>query len=487
MVSPMPMGIILYPLTIVKLAISMAHPPIIPHAGSRVTPSLVLINPWIYDFAAFDLWAKPLGLLHMAAALRESGFPVHFLDCLDIHHPGLDPLGGRLPLRRLYGTGKFWRQRAARPEPLKAIRRSYSRYGIPAQLLIQELKKIPAPAAFLVTSLMTYWYPGVQEVIRICKDIHPHAPVILGGTYARLCTEHAFRNSGADRVIVGCGEEAVRAVRDFLGEEGVKTGTVGSTHDLHPYAALDLITKLEYAPLLTSTGCPYRCSYCASGFLYPLVKRREPGEVWQEILFWHGRYGIRDFVFYDDALLLGFDTHAGPLFERIAGGGLELRFHTPNALHVREIRPEVAGLLFRAGFRTIRLGLETVDDRLHLKMGNKTSRSEFEEAAANLRRAGFAKKDIGAYVLMGLPDQSVESVRETIQFADKAGATPHIAEFSPIPHTPLWEEALSSSAYDLESEPLYHNNTLLPCWDEQKKARVPELRELLRRMRMRKA
>jgi hypothetical protein len=32
---------------------------------------LILINPWIYDFAAYDLWSKPLGLLYLAGYLRD--------------------------------------------------------------------------------------------------------------------------------------------------------------------------------------------------------------------------------------------------------------------------------------------------------------------------------------------------------------------------------------------------------------------------------
>ena len=450
-------------------------------ASPVARPSLVLVNPWIYDFAAYDLWAKPLGLLHLAALLRQSGYRIRFLDCLDVHHPGLDALNGKRPARRPYGTGKFWRERTSRPAPLKEIRRSYSRYGIPTQLLREDLRKIQAPGAILVTSLMTYWYPGVQEVIRLCREVHPDAPVILGGTYARLCAEHALRFSGADHVVFGCGEDAARSVWGILQGYGVSPDFEEPLPTSPPAPALDLIPVLEYAPVLTSTGCPYRCPYCASHYLYPRFERRDPDEVWHEILFWSEERGVRDFVFYDDALLVDFDSHAALILERAAGKGL--RFHTPNAIHVREIRPSVAGLLFRAGFRTIRLGLETVDRRLHHRMGNKVSEGEFSKAASSLRAAGFTKKDIGAYVLAGLPGQSVESVKETILFADECGVTPYLAEYTPMPHTPLWEEAVSSSAYDLRGEPLYHNNTLLPCWSGEERDRMRELRELLRSIR----
>jgi hypothetical protein len=44
--------------------------------------NILLINPWIYDFAAYDFWAKPLGFLYLAALLRKNGFFIHYIDCL---------------------------------------------------------------------------------------------------------------------------------------------------------------------------------------------------------------------------------------------------------------------------------------------------------------------------------------------------------------------------------------------------------------------
>jgi len=447
-------------------------------------PPLVLVNPWIYDFAAFDLWSKPLGLLYIASHLRQAGFKIHLIDCLNSQTAGTaDSPPGRAPVRRPYGTGKFSRNKTARPLPLKDIPRAYSRYGISLQSYVQAIEKIAEPAALLTTSLMTYWYPGVQEVIRIFKEIHPGVPVILGGIYAMLCPEHARRNSGADNVIAETGIDAVRVVSDVLRGHGHVAEPVSKSCKWNPYPAFDLLRGVQYIPILTSTGCPYRCAYCASSYLYPGMERREPMDVLHEILFWRKRHGIRDFAFYDDALLMGAELHAGIFLEEVARRDLGLRFHTPNALHVREIHPQIAELLFRAGFRTIRLGLETSDPVLHRKMGNKVSGGEFERAVASLRSAGFQKSDIGAYVLMGLPGQSAESVKETILFLDRIGAVPYLAEYSPMPHTALWEEAMAASEYDLASEPLFHNNSLLPCWDDRRKAKVPELRDLVRRIR----
>jgi radical SAM superfamily enzyme YgiQ (UPF0313 family) len=244
-----------------------------------------------------------------------------------------------------------------------------------------------------------------------------------------------------------------------------------------PYPAFDRLRRIDYVCLLTSTGCPYRCQYCASYFLNPTFYQRDPFHVLEEILYWHGNYGVKDFAFYDDALLLQSDTHMAILLEKLISLDLNLRFHTPNALHVRGITHDMARLLHTSGFRTIRLGLETSDMELHRDLGKKLSEGEFERAVYHLRKAGFSSEQIGVYILMGLPEQSVESVAETTDFVGRTGAMPYLAEYSPIPQTPMWEMAQAHSDYELSSEPLFHNNTLLPCWDDDKRAKVPDLKK----------
>lgn len=444
-------------------------------------PLLILINPWIYDFAAYDLWSKPLGLLTLATFLRNKGFRIHLIDCLDIHHPGMTgSLSLTRPLRRAYGTGKFFREKVPRPEALKDVPRSYSRYGISRQRFIEDLRAAERPAAILVTSLMTYWYPAVQEAISMAREIHPGIPVLLGGIYARLCREHAVRKSGADEVVSEANPHDFSMLLSALSKFGVD-----SKPPPHPfrYPSFDLLHGLDYVCLQTSSGCPFRCHYCASSFLNPVFSRRNPLDVKEEILFWQANRGVEDFAFYDDALLVGFESHLGVLLEQVVKMKRPVRFHTPNALHLREITPSVARLLFASGFKTIRLGLETSDMGLHQNLDGKVSPGEFDKAVKHLAAAGFDKKNIGAYILAGLPEQSVESVEESVTDVASVGAAPYLAEYSPIPHTPLWEKAVSCSDYDLVSEPLFQNNTLLPCWNESQRRRFETLKREAVRIR----
>jgi radical SAM superfamily enzyme YgiQ (UPF0313 family) len=446
-----------------------------------MTPSLILINPWIYDFAAYDLWSKPLGLLYLAGYLRHCGFTIHLIDCLDVHHPGMRVHSAlKMPKRRSYGTGKFWRQEVPKPEPLKHIPRSYCRYGISPKLFEDGLSRIKEPAAILVTSLMTYWYPGVKAVVSLAKKIHPGVPVILGGIYAKLCRDHALQTTGADCVITDSDPMALLKVLNSYGVP--KPGTPPDPGD-RPYPAFDLLRRIDYVCLLTSIGCPFRCQYCASSFLVPHPTRRAPVEVLEEILFWHTKFGIRDFAFYDDALLVSAETHFMLLLESLTRLQVDLRFHTPNAVHVKEVTPKIARLMYQIGFRTIRLGLETSESSLHRQLDNKMGKGDFERAVQNLHKAGFTRNEIGTYLLMGLPGQSVQSVMEAISFVSKTGAIPFLSEYSPIPHTRLWSEATGCSEYDLSSEPLFHNNTLLPCWDDSQRKELPQLKRRVSEIR----
>ncbi|MBN1225524.1 MAG: radical SAM protein [Deltaproteobacteria bacterium] len=448
--------------------------------------SIILINPWIYDFAAYDMWAKPLGLLYLASQLRDSGLDVHIIDCLDVHTKAdRDVTSLKKPVRRKYGAGKFWRQIIPKPPQLKNIARNYSRYGIPEELYRNELTKVKDPAAILVTSLMTYWYPGVFEAIRIAKEIHPHVPIVLGGIYASLCTKHAENLSNADIVIASSSsEENENRLNKFLVKLMPGITIKKNVSPFVPYPSFDLLTKIDYICLLISFGCPFRCPYCASHYLKPYFLKREPMDLFEEVLFWYEKYKVTDFAFYDDALLVDAESHISIVLERIVKAGIPLRFHCPNGLHVAYIDKELASLLYKAGFKTIRLGLETSDVSLHKKLGEKFSVGQFERAVINLKQAGFSAGQIGAYILMGLPGQSYNQVEETIKDVGKIGATPYLSEYSPIPHTRMWEDAVSASRYDIASEPLFHNNTLVPCWDGEDLGKVSRLKNLALQLRL---
>lgn len=430
---------------------------------SRTAPRLLLLNPWIYDFAAYDFFAAPLGLLTLAGLLLERGYEVEFLDCL---------AGPRRP--GPYGTGRYPKDNLPTPPVVADVPRRYGRYGAPEAAVRARLKELAPPDAILVTSLMTYWFPGVAAVIRLAREYFPRAPVLVGGIYATLCPEHARKVIGADLVLTGPGEETLPAALATLGLGPPRHPAPG---EKPPRPALHLAAGRRFIPLLTSRGCPFACDYCATPRLAGPWRPRPPGEAADDLEYWHRTLGISDVALYDDAFLCRPEEHALPFLMEVLRRGLTLRFHTPNALHARFLTPEVARALRRAGFIQPRLGVETAV-RWEARPDRKLAKEELEAAVAHLVAAGYAPGDIGAYLLLGLPDQEDAEVEASIREVRRLGVKPILATYSPLPGTPAWPKAVAASRYDLTADPVCHNNSLFPCWPTFSWERYTRLKRL---------
>ncbi|MCA1961156.1 MAG: B12-binding domain-containing radical SAM protein [Desulfomonile sp.] len=397
-----------------------------------------------------------MGLLVLGTLLRKLGWEPLLVDCLDPDHPAEPSLR-----RRSYAQGRFRRTPIPKPEVLAEVPRTFSRYGVSPAFIRRDLMAIPGPAAILVTGLMTYWYTGVQETILLLRECFPQVPVILGGVYATLMPEHAAKWSGADEVVRGPGEANLADVLYRL--TGRRLGQCDPRSPLECVPALDLMRKVRFLPLLTSRGCPFRCTYCASHQLVGGFMRLEPAAVLREIEVAVQRYDVRDVALYDDAFLIDAKRYAIPLLKSAGERFPQLRWHSPNGLHAAAITSEVAAVMKNAGFETIRIGLESSSNEFHAATGAKTSRTAFENAVRNLINAGFSWRQIGAYLLVGLPGQSQQRIEEDVEFVLRCGGFPKLAEYSPIPGTRLWSRALETSRFAIDREPLFHNCTLLPA------------------------
>lgn len=424
---------------------------------------ILLINPWITDFAAFDLWAKPLGLLYVGAFLAARGHEIRLVDCMHRFQGPEGYIGGE---QRPFGTGKFRREVIPKPLCLAHVSRQYCRYGIPVEMFRSLVAGDQRPDVVLVTCVMTYWYPGAFEAISIVRELLPGVPVILGGIYAILCSDHARTGSGADVVCTGTlPSQIVAAVSELAGSAG-DSPAPEDPFDKWPEPVWDVYHRLPAAVVMTSRGCPMRCTVCASRLLAPGFSRRSPGDSVAEILSLGAR-GVKDAAFADDALLLDAGSHAVPMFEELATAGAPVRLHAPNGLHVCGITPELALLMRRAGMRTVRLGLETAsDERARERYSAKVSREMFAGAVDALMGAGYDADDLGAYVLAGVPEQEPGEAYETVEFSLSLGVKVRPALFSPVPGTEDFDHAVRSGMLRPDDDPLLHNNTLrtLDLW-----------------------
>lgn len=428
-------------------------------------PRILLVNPYIYDFAAYDLWIKPLGLLYIGAVLEENGCECVLLDALDRWHPDvLRRQGLEQPKSKPYGDGHFCKEEVAKPAECAAVPRRYYRYGMPPDIFRTNLERIRSEGridAVLVTSGMTYWYRGVHEAIAWCREVFPLAPILLGGIYATLFTDHARRHAGADRVFKGEGEQA--ALDGLAGLLGLSPVKRYEGYDELPLPAYHLYPRLDYVALMTSRGCPYSCSFCATHEFTETFHRRDPEAVVREIE--HHARRVRNITFYDDALFVNADRHIKPVLRAVIERGPGLNFHTPNGLFAKLLDAELAELLVESGFKTIRLSYETLNPERQRQM-RKVSDSDLERALAHLERAGFPRHLVTVYLIMGLPGQRPSEVADSIRYVNGLGGRVSLSSFSPIPNTPEWRVAVTEYGFPAD-QPLLTNKSIYPLRNER--------------------
>ena len=401
-------------------------------------PRILLVNPPIYDFAAFDFWLKPYGMLSIAGKLRGQADFVLF-DYLD----RLAPFSIRQKslASDMWGRGRFYFEKIPNPEPLATIPRYFRRFGLPRDMFTDFLvQEKPFDFVFVQTT-MTYWYPGIREVIEDIRKLQPQAKIILGGNYVTLCGSHA-KTLEADVLIHGTDLEPLWKYLDI-------------NPDMTQPALWESYENLKTGVLKLSDGCPFSCTYCSVPKVYgKFVPRPLENSLAEFELL--SRLGVDNIAFYDDALLFQSETVLVPFLEEIIKRDSKINLHSPNALNARFVTSELAELMVRAGFKTFYLGFESASSQWQKQTGSKVFSEELAEAAQKLIAAGANPGNITAYQILGHPHIDIQELEESMRFVHSLGIRGMLADFSPIPGTPDGEYCRKWVNLD---KPLMHNKT----------------------------
>ena len=393
---------------------------------------VLLVNPWIYDFGVYDFGIKPVGLLRIGEFLRKKGAKVDLVDCLQ----------GCTKHKNEYGFSKIRKEKIEKPDMLKDIQRPYFRYGISIPEFMEKISAFSEIDEIYVASGMTYWYPGAHMAIRLLKERFKNTPVILGGIYPTICHKHARLTSNADIVWKG----------SFLDKE--------CFYQSGFYPAYDLLEDKEILPIQLTTGCPFRCTYCASRMFGAKFEMKDPVNLFEEVMYYYRNFRTKAFVFYDDALLYKSSEGIKRFLRLVIASGVQFTFHTPNGLHARFIDEEIAELFRKANFRDMRISLETSDETLQDFTGGKANNNDLKLALRNLKEAGFAKNDLGVYILMGAMWLDMEKTMDDIIFINSLGAKAVLASYSPIPGTVDFKALVKNKIIKEDIDPLWHNKTI---------------------------
>ena len=414
--------------------------------------SILMIRPWIEDFSAFDHFAQPLGFLVIARRLMQAGFDVHYLDCLR----------STLPITGTPDTDKrllhpFRAVRIGKPDPFSGIPRHYRRFGLSDEAIRDRLNEMERPDAVLVTTGMTYWYGPLIALMDMLTERFGPLPIALGGIHATIAPDHLTRLLPQARIFPGEADEIFfRWVREHAGGEFRADVT-----EITP--AWELAGPIGYAPIMTSRGCMHRCDYCVASAMSHARQVRRVEVISREIDHLIRVHGFRHFALYDDDLGCGTREgleHFKQFLRMLCERAEHMTWHTPNALGIASVTEEIACLMRTAGFEQPRLSLHHLDRRLGPRGLDDSALQAYSRAAEHLIRAGYEAAALSCYVIAGLPDQRLEWLDRACMQLLSIGIRPYLAQFSPIPGTPLGDVRLGQLGYRSDADMLLTNKIL---------------------------
>lgn len=315
---------------------------------------------------------------------------------------------------------------------------------------------------------LTPRYPITTDLARRCKQQNPDILTVIGGAHVNAAPETVFMEDGIDVGIVGEGEGAfldlLRAVRDggdFTAIPNLVLPEGGGARinpprpfiadlDSLPFPAWDQVAldayrdpalfKGPHAGIMTSRGCPHMCIFCSSRRAFGReVRFHSPGYVVEQIKEVVERYGINEFMFYDDTFTLQ-RQRTVDICEGILRAGLDVRYYIQ--ARVDRLDYELAVLLKKSGCLAVAIGAESGDDEKLRVLKKGITTQDVRHAVDALKRAELPA--VASYII-GLPGDTHESIRATIEFAKELNTEQ--AKFmiaTPYPGTELYDMAVEA-------------------------------------------
>lgn len=434
---------------------------------------ILLIQPPVRDFYQTAIRTQPLGLACLAAALQQHGHSVSILDCQEPGNKKQLPLPARFSyLEKFYIPADI--------SPFKLFG-SYSHFGISWE----ELARRIAAAAPDLIGISCQFTPYVAETLKtaeIVKSRNPAIPVIAGGAHASALPAAVLASPHIDYVIIGEGEEslselinAIAAGRPICEIKGLAYKDNGTVRiharsrfiedlDRLPLPARDLLDPSWYtvgkaacAMLLTSRGCPQRCSYCSvHQVMGSRLRLRSPEHVLAEMQACHSRFGITAFDFEDDNFT--FDRkRALSLLNGIVEifGQERLQLFAMNGLSLISLDPELLQAMKRAGFKRLDLSLGSSSQELNRRMDRPADSARAEAALEEAARLGLP---VTAYIILGLPDHRLEDMVDSIVYLMERPALLGPSIFYPSPGTRIYEQVRAMKLCDVDNYALLRSS-----------------------------
>lgn len=286
---------------------------------------------------------------------------------------------------------------------------------------------------------------------RAIKAIQPACKIMMTGTHPAALPLRTMQEESVDFVCDREGPEAICMTAARLKEGGAAWGDIPSlwyrngddicsnppaalmtdldeempipawdllpmaryrAHNWHCFEHID--QRQPYASIYTSLGCPYKCSFCCinAPFGKPSYRMWSPETIVRQIDVLVNEYGVKNIKFSDEMFVLN-KAHVHGICDLLIERGYDLNIWA--YARVDTVKDEFLEKLNKAGFRWLALGIESGSS--HVRDGVEKGRFDSDAIIDVVRKIQAAGINVIGNYIFGLPDDSFETMRETLEMA----------------------------------------------------------------------
>jgi len=328
-------------------------------------------------------------------------------------------------------------------------------------------------------------FPQVIQLSKGIKELNPKIFTVGGGPHCSALPEKSIEEASLDAICMGEGDFTLAQIangvplKDISGLVYRNNGTiVRNPHrdwikdlDDLPMPAWDLFDLEEYLPhtshLLaerppvcffeTTRGCVFKCDYCASKITKgSTLRKKSVDRVIEEIKYMKS-FGFNEFFIVDDIFTTDVER-TKEICKRIIDEKIDMAWQCQNGIRVDAGDQEMFDLMKKAGCYKVAFGFESGNDQV-LKDFGKGGRATVQRAFETIKMARKAGIDVFGYFMVGLLNDTEETMRDTIEFGRQL--QPDILKISiciPFPGTAMFNELSAKGllrVYDWECYNIY--------------------------------
>lgn len=415
------------------------------------TLRVVLIQPPVQDFYDTDVRLQPIGLCYLKAAVKK------YLPDIDIivrdYHGGAGRKTVAIPKELRYLSDYY---AVDDKSPFSTFHRYYH-FGKSFDDIEGEIAALK-PDVVGISSLFTPYFREVLEIAaRVKKRLS--AIVVVGGSHASAVPESLLASRHVDYVIRGEGEKAlVEFIRHLRGQITVEAvpnlayrqdGEIvyNPIEDNFAIDELPLPDLSDLSPsiytlagkpmtfMITSRSCPHKCSFCSVHTTFGTnYRRRSLENVLEEIeLRYHQGYRIIDF---EDDNLTYYKQTFKELCRRLIARfpGRDMAFVAMNGISYLSLDDELLELMYYAGFSHLNLALVSSDKTVRETTKRPHTLEAYVKVVSKAHQLGFK---IVSYQILGLPNESLDSMIQTLAFNARLPVLLGASPFYRTPNAPI--------------------------------------------------